>query len=89
MSKQKVSRKEAAKEIDEFFNNIKNKTPGEVKKIKKLAMGYNLKLREKKKLFCRKCLAPYRNPKIRIKEGKKTVACEDCSHTARWKIKTS
>lgn len=86
MSKKKISKKEAQKQIEEFFSNIKNKTPKEVKKIKRIAMKYNIPLKEKRKLFCKNCFVPYKNPKIRINNGKKSVECESCGYTARWRI---
>jgi len=49
----KLSKSDALEEIEDFFKqeNFKNKTPKDVKKIKKLAMRYNIKLGEKRKLF--------------------------------------
>jgi len=86
-----LSKTEAIKEIDDFFLKIKNKKPEEIKKIKKLAMSYNLPLRERRKTFCKKCLNPYIKPKIRIKKQMKSVICEKCGFVSRWKfgIKTS
>jgi len=85
--KTKLSKSQVQKKIEDFFSDIKNKTPREVKQIKRLAMSKNLPLREKRKLFCKKCLMPYKNPKIRIKKNKKVVECENCGYVARWKIK--
>ncbi|MBA7683477.1 hypothetical protein ES703_91842 [subsurface metagenome] len=82
----KLPKPEAQKQIQEFFSDIKNKTPKEVKKIKKLAMGNNIPLRELRKKFCKKCYAPYKKPKIRIKKGIRSVTCENCCHVNRWKI---
>ena len=84
----KISKTGAKKQIEEFFLNIKNKTPKEVKKIKKLAMSFNLPLKEKRKTFCKKCLSP-KVKKIRIRNKIKSVVCEDCGYVSRWKIKTS
>ena len=42
--KEKLSKTEAKKEIEEFFKDIKNKSTEEVKKIKKLAMKHSIKL---------------------------------------------
>ena len=84
--KSKISKTEARKEIDKFFINVKNKTPREIKKIKKLAMKYNLPLKEKRKLFCKKCLVPYKNPRVRIKNKIKSVECENCGNVGRWKL---
>jgi len=83
----KISKREVEKQIEEFFLNIKDKTPKEVKKIKKLAMNFNLSLKERKKTFCKKCLSPYKTPKIRIKNKIKSVVCENCRYVSRWRIK--
>jgi RNase P subunit RPR2 len=85
----KLSKKESEEEVKNFFKNIKNKNPKEVKKIVKIAMSHNIKLGQFKKTFCKKCLTPYRNPKIRIKGSIKSVRCENCEHISRWKIKLS
>ncbi|MBR9701493.1 hypothetical protein GOV13_01070 [Candidatus Pacearchaeota archaeon] len=82
----KLSKSEARKQIEEFFNNIKDKTPKEIKKIKRLAMKYNIPLKEKRKMFCKKCLVPYGNSKIRVKKGVKIVACRECDYIGRWKL---
>jgi len=66
--------------------NIDDKTPKEIKKIKKLAMSHNISLKEKRKLYCRKCFDPYKNPKIRIKKGIKSVECKKCNYISRWKL---
>ncbi len=83
----KLPKKEAEKIIEEFFKDIKDKTPREVKRIKKLAMRHNIKLGEKRKLFCKKCFGPYKNPAIRIKKGLISINCENCGYVSRWKIK--
>jgi len=82
----KISRKEAKKQIEEFFLNIKDKTPKEVKKIKKLSMSFNLPLKEKRKTFCKKCLNPYKVKKIKIRNKIKSVVCENCGYVNRWRI---
>jgi RNase P subunit RPR2 len=83
----KLSKLEAKKQIQEFVSNIKNKTPKEVKKIKRLAMRQNIPLKKKRKLFCKKCYSVYRKPKIRIKNKIKTITCESCGYVSRWKMK--
>ena len=85
--KSRISKSKVKKEIEEFFLNIKNKTPKEIKKIKKLAMKYNLPMKEKRKLFCKKCLVIYKNPRIRIKNKMKIITCKDCGYVTRWKLK--
>ena len=87
MSK-KISKVQAKEKINQFFSSINSQTSKDVKKIKKIAMGHNLKLKEKKKLFCKKCLNPYMSPKIRIKNNVKTLVCENCNYVGRLKIKT-
>ena len=84
--KSRISKSKVKKEIEEFFLNIKNKTPKEIKKIKKLAMKHNIPLKEKRKLFCKKCLRPYTNPRVRIKNKVKSVTCLSCGYVSRWKL---
>ncbi len=84
----KLSKTEANKAIEEFFKNIKNKTPKQIKKIKNLAMSHNIPLKEKRKLFCKKCLIPYSGKeKIRIKNKFKTIKCKNCKTINRWKLR--
>lgn len=85
--KKTLSKKQAKEEIENFFKNIQNKTPKEIKKIKRLAMSYNIPLKEKRKLFCNKCFSVYRKPQIRIKNNKKIIKCENCENISKWKIK--
>ena len=84
--KKKLSKTEARDFINEFFKDIKNKTPKEVKKVKVLAMSKNIPLKDKRKLFCKKCYVPYKSPKIRVRSGLKTVLCEKCGYLSRWKL---
>ena len=81
-----ISKTEAKKQIDEFFKNIKHKTKEDVKKIKKLAMSHNIKLGDKRKLFCKKCLSPLTNSSISINHGFITAICGGCSYKNRWKL---
>ncbi len=85
--KKKESKKEVSKRIKDFFLDIKNKSPEQIKKIKRLAMKRRINLKENRKTFCKKCFNPYRTPKIRIKSGIKTVTCENCGYVSRWKVK--
>lgn len=82
----KLSKTEAEKEIKEFFENIKNKTPKQIKKIKRLAMRHNIKLKEKRKLFCKKCYST-KLKTLGIKNKIKKVKCETCGNIIRWKIR--
>jgi len=87
MPKKDISKIEAKKKIEEFFLDIKQKSPDEFKKIKRLAMSHRISLKEYKLLFCKKCLTPYSSPKIRIKNKIKTIECENCGERTRRKIK--
>ncbi len=82
----KLSKTEAREQIEIFFSDIKNKDSKEVKKIKKLAMNHNIPLKELRKKFCRKCLSPYKNPRIKIVNGMKNTNCENCGYVARYRI---
>jgi len=82
----KENKEEARKNIEDFFKDLKDKTPKEIKKIKTLAMSFNIKLGDKRKKFCPKCYST--KLKFRkIKNGTKIVECENCSNLMRWKIK--
>ena len=82
----KLSKIEAQEEIKEFFSNIKDKTPRQIKKIKRLAMRHNIKLGEFRKKFCKKCFSP-RLKVVGIKNKIKKVRCESCDYVSRWKVK--
>ncbi len=82
------SKTNAEKIIADFFLDLKNKTPKQLKKIKSLAMNKKISLKKYRKLFCKKCLTPYsENEKIRIKKGMKSVECLKCKKVNRWKVK--
>jgi RNase P subunit RPR2 len=83
----KFSKTEVEKKIKDFFENIEDKTPKEVKKIKKLAMSQNISLKDFRKKFCKKCFSPLGNSKIRVKEGIKSIECKNCGQINRWKMK--
>jgi RNase P subunit RPR2 len=83
---EKLSKNEVKKSIEEFFRGIENKSPQEIKQVKKLAMRHNIKLKEKRKKFCKKCFFPYRKPNIRVKKDVISVTCENCEYITRWKI---
>ncbi len=82
----KKTKKQAEKEINDFFKNIKNKSKEEIRKIKRLAMHYNIKLGKKRKDFCQECYS--NNLKVlSIKNSIKRVKCQGCGKIYRWKIK--
>lgn len=82
----KISKTEAKNLIEEFFARIKHKTSKEVERIKKLAMNHNIKLGDKRKLFCKKCLAPHENSSINIKNNFMNMICANCGYKNRWKL---
>ena len=79
----KLSKTEAEKEI----RDIENKTPKEIKKIKRLAMRHNIKIGELRKKFCKKCFST-KLKIISIKNKIKKIGCESCGNVARWKMKS-
>jgi len=85
--KKATSKADAKKQIEEFFENIKDKSPKDIKKIKKFAMRYKIPLKENRKLFCKNCLNPHKNPSIRVKDGLIKINCGECGYTSQWKIK--
>jgi len=78
------SKTKAIEKINEFFKEKRDRE--KVRKIKKLAMSHQIKLKEKKKLFCKKCYSM--NLKVLgIKNKIKRVKCKKCSSLMRWKMK--
>ena len=80
----KISKKEAIEKIKDFFLGKYDRE--EVRKIKRLAMSHNIKLGEKRKLFCKKCYSMNLQV-LGIKKGFKNIRCLDCGNLMRWKIK--
>lgn len=85
--KPKITKTQAKDEIEKFFNMLNLKDGEDVRKIKRLAMKFNIPLDKYKKDFCKKCLLPYKTPRIRINGGMKSVTCNNCNNTSRWKLK--
>lgn len=79
-----MKKEEVSGKIENFF---KSKQDAEkVRKIKKLAMSHQIKLGDKRKLFCKKCYSM--NLKVLgIKKGIKRVICKDCDCISRWRAK--
>jgi RNase P subunit RPR2 len=78
-----MNKKEAESEIDEFFKSRQAKE--KVRKIKKLAASFQIKLKDKRKKFCKKCNSMNLKTKS-IKRKIKAVICEDCGNIMRWKM---
>lgn len=83
----KLSKQEIEREIREVFS--KNPNPNKIKKIKKLAMSKNIKLKEFRKKFCKKCYSLFNidNSEIRIKNRIKIIKCKNCNFISRYKLK--
>jgi len=82
--KTSLTRAQAQEAINKFFNKP-SFTKEELKKIKRIAMKFNIKLGNYRKLFCKKCLSQLKG-RIRITKTHKTITCEKCSHKNRFKV---
>ncbi len=83
----KLSKSEVEEEIKEIFRG--KPSAKEIKKVKRLAMSRNIKLRDLRKRFCRKCLRLFdsSNSEVRVKKGFKVVRCKGCGYVGRYKLK--
>jgi len=79
-----MSKIEVKKYIDSFFSRPVFKAD-EMKKIKRLAMKYNIKLGSYRKCFCKSCLSQLKG-KIRINKTHKAVFCEKCGQKNKLRI---
>lgn len=79
-----ISKSDAKKKIEEFFEKEKF-SAAEVKKIKRLAMKFNIKLGSYRRKFCKKCLSKLEG-KIRINKNYKNVECRNCGFLNRFRI---
>lgn len=84
----KLSKKEAQEKINEIFSG--KPSPREIKKAKRIAMSKNIKLRNLRKKFCKKCCTFFdsKNSGIRIKKGMKIIKCKNCDYISRYKLKS-
>ena len=82
--KEKSSRKEADEKIEDFFREKHDQE--KVRKIKNLAMSHQIKLRDLRKKFCKKCYSMNLRTR-KIKNKIKSVKCEDCESLMRWKLR--
>lgn len=84
----KLTKEGAEEKIKDFFKNLKDKHPREIKKAKKLAMKHNIKLGNLRKKFCKKCYFVFpQNAEIKIKNKIKVVRCKNCGYVSRWKLR--
>jgi RNase P subunit RPR2 len=82
--KTNLSKTEAKEKIDKFFERT-SFTSEEMRKIKRLAMKFRIRLKEKRKRFCKKCLSQLKG-KLRISKEYKVIECEKCGFRNRFKI---
>jgi len=80
-----LNKTEAKKRIDEFFSKP-NFKPEQLKKIKRIAMKFNIKLGSYRKLFCKKCLNPLAG-KLSLTKTHKTIECKYCGFRNKIRIK--
>jgi RNase P subunit RPR2 len=87
MLKEKYSKSEIENKIKDLFSE--NPSKRDIKKIKSLAMSKNIKLKDYKKMFCKKCFNFFtpNNCEIRIKNGFKRIKCNDCGYRTRYRMK--
>ena len=78
------------KEVEEKIKNIfsKNPNPDNIRKAKNLAMSKNIKLKDYKKKFCKKCLTFFTplNTEVRIRNYMKIIKCKNCSYINRYRL---
>ena len=82
--KLRLTKKQAEEKIEDFFKKYSFKSE-DLKKIKRLAMKYKIKLKDKRKKFCKKCLSQLRG-KIRISKTHKTIICQSCRYGNKFKL---
>mgnify|MGYP007030121130 CR=1 FL=1 len=84
-----LSKKQIISQIEELFKKT-NLTSVEIKKIKKIAMSKNIKLKNYRKNFCKKCfnLFNLKNSTIKIKFPYKIITCKNCGYVSRYKLKS-
>ena len=83
--KKQLSRTDVQEKIDEFFRQDELEAKY-VKKIKRLAMKYNIKLGKYRRRFCKSCFSDLRDSIIRINKGYKTIICKNCEEKNRFRI---
>lgn len=77
-----ISKSEALKRINDFFSRGEFGAD-EMKKIKKLAMKFNIRLGKMRERFCKKCYSDLRGSKIRVGKKIRIVTCQRCGYANR------
>lgn len=73
----KLSKTEARKRIDNFFAQDNFDKEG-VRKIKNMAMEFNIRLGKNRMRFCKKCYSNLKDGKTRLTKTHRTTVCPDC-----------
>ena len=81
--KTNLSKQQVQEEIEEFFKRDKF-TSKEVKKIKRLAMKFNIKFGKYRRLFCKKCYSKLKG-RIRIGKTYRIIRCSSCGYENKIK----
>ena len=82
--KSKLSKTEVQQKIEKFFKR-ENFSSEEARKIKRLAMNFNIRLKNYRKKFCKKCYAKLKG-RTRITKTHKTIECENCGYKNKFKL---
>ena len=82
--KSKLSKSQAEEKISQFFQK-ESFTKEEMKKIKRLAMKFKIKLGNYRRNFCKKCLSKLKG-KTRVSKIHKTIICKDCGYKNRFRL---
>ena len=82
--KKVLSKTEAHEKINEFFSKDEFDSD-EIRKIKKIAMAYKIKIGKYRRRFCKKCFSQLRG-KIKISKEFKSVKCEKCGFLNRFRM---
>jgi len=82
--KSKLSKQQAQEKIHEFFKK-EDFTAKEVKKIKRLAMKFNIKIGKLRQNFCKKCLSKLKG-KTRISKTHKIIICKICRYKNKFRL---
>lgn len=85
MKKANLSKNEAVKVIDDFFLQRSFNHEG-VRKIKRLAMKYKIKLGKHRNLFCKYCLSRL-SGNIKVSKTTKSIICSKCGAINKHSIK--
>ncbi|MEK6914032.1 MAG: hypothetical protein AABW83_00100 [Nanoarchaeota archaeon] len=82
----KLTKKEIEDKLKKIFSLNPNKI--QIKKAKNLAMSKNIKLKDYKKLFCKKCFNCFNsdNQETRIKNSLKIIKCKNCGYINKYNL---